>query len=190
MMRAFKLLASASKKNLVLMSVKSNLIQTERVADLKLFQAPWFVSKAVVAMGPAPADFTKAVKAKVLESMKGVKKAEVAEEKSKFEREKAMKIKKAEQDATLKNMTATNEYKKKLAAWEKATEEGKEAGEKPEEPEKVVPIEVEVEEPDWTKKLEVDESAVKDITFRPRQPAGMPDPTGKSITEDLPKEFV
>merc|ERR1719183_2388733 len=100
MMRAFKLLASASKKNLVLMSVKSNLIQTERVADLKLFQAPWFVSKAVVAMGPAPADFTKAVKVKVLEIMK------------------------AEQDATLKNMTATNEYKKKLAAWEKATEEG------------------------------------------------------------------
>jgi len=40
-------------------------------------------------------------------------------EKEKFEREKAMKIKKAEQDATIKNMSAMAEYKKKLAAMQK-----------------------------------------------------------------------
>jgi hypothetical protein len=142
MMRAFKLLASTSKKNYVLMSVKNNLMQTERVADLKLFQAPWFTAKAVVAMGPPPADFLKAVKAKVIESMKAVKKAEVTEEKTKFEREKALKIKKAEQDATLKNMSLQAEYKKKLAAWEKASEAGTEAGEMPTEPEKVLPAAV------------------------------------------------
>merc|ERR1719305_375243 len=126
-----------------------------------------------------------------MESMKAVKQKAVTEEKTKFEREKALKIKKAEQDATLKNMSLQAEYKKKLAAWEKASEAGTEAGEMPTEPEKVLPAAVEgVDEPDWTAKMEVKEDEVKDITFRPRQPAGAPDATGKSITEDMPKEFV
>jgi hypothetical protein len=192
MMRAFKLIASASKKHIVIMSVKNNLLQQERVADLKLFHAPWFVTKAVVAMGPAPADFVKAVKAKVLDTMKAVVNKEVTEEKTKYEREKGMKTKKAEQDATLKNMGLEAKYKKDLAQWEKDKEAGKEGiGEKPTEPEKVLPAAVEMaEEPDWAKKMEVSEDEVKDITFRPRQPAGAPDTTGKSIIEDMPKEFV
>merc|ERR1719191_2701457 len=83
------------------------------------------------------------------------------------------------------------EYKKKLAAWEKASEAGTEAGEMPTEPEKVLPAAVEtVDEPDWTAKMEVKEDEVKDITFRPRQAMGALDPTGKSIMEDMPKEFV
>jgi len=73
MMRAFKTLASVSKKNIILMSVKNNLLQSERVSDIKLFQAPWFKTKAVVALGPPPTEFCKAVKDKVMESMKAVK---------------------------------------------------------------------------------------------------------------------
>merc|ERR550537_659744 len=113
-MRAFKALAAASKKHIVLMSVRNNLLSQERAMDVKLFQAPWYVKKAVVAMGPPPTDVCKAIKAKVLEEMKAVVKKKVMVEKEGFEREKAMKVKKAEQDAKVKNMTAMAEYKKKL----------------------------------------------------------------------------
>jgi hypothetical protein len=190
MMKAFKLLASTSKKNMVLMSVKNNLLQSERTADVKLFNAPWFVTKAVVAMGPPPTDFCKAVKGKVLEDMKAIVKKKVNVEKESFAREKALKEKKAEQDAKLKNMAAMAEYKRKKAVYDKAVEDGKEAGDVPMEPEEVAPTMPEVEEPDWAAKLVVSEDEVKDITYRPRLPPGHNDATGKSTVEDMPKEFV
>merc|ERR1719389_952264 len=192
MMKAYKLLASASKKNIVLMSVKSNLISAERAADLKLFQAPWFTTKAMVAMGPPPTDFTKAVKAKVLDGMKAVLEKKVNIEKESFEREQSMKQKKAEQDAKMKNMVAQTEYKKKKATWDKLTEAGEteKAGDMPTEPEEVAVVFEKAEEPDWAAKMKIDEAEVKDIIYRPRQAAGVVDATGKFSMEDIPKEMV
>jgi len=191
-MKAYKLLASASKKNIVLMSVKSNLISAERAADLKLFQAPWFTTKAMVAMGPPPTDFTKAVKAKVLDGMKAVLEKKVNIEKESFEREQSMKQKKAEQDAKMKNMVAQTEYKKKKATWDKLTEAGEteKAGDMPTEPEEVAVVFEKAEEPDWAAKMKIDEAEVKDIIYRPRQAAGVVDATGKFSMEDIPKEMV
>merc|ERR1719191_1043819 len=88
MLKGLKVLAAGSKKNVVLMSVKNNLMKEERALDLKLFQAPWFEKKALVAMGPPPTDFCKAVKAKVVEDMKAVLKKKVTVEKETFERDK------------------------------------------------------------------------------------------------------
>lgn len=149
---------------------------------MKQFCAPWFTKKAVVALGPAPAGFSKQVQASVVEQHKTVKEALVNAEKTAWTRDQEVKKKRAEAVANAANVKAKIEHEKKkkefTAAKEKAEAEGGDAPEEPAEPAAVEPDFTPDEEPNWEEKKQIDTSDII-CTFRPRVKQGLPAKTGE-----------
>jgi hypothetical protein len=146
MLEVYKMVASTKKRHVVVMDVKKNLMSPSRVADLtKFWKAPWFLKRAVVAVGTPPKDFTKKVKDAVLEKESTKLKYQVDNEKKVWESNHRAKKEELEKKAAADKLKAA-------AAGEKYEAPGMDEAEA---------------EPDWSKKMTPDPALVKDVTFRP-----------------------
>jgi len=190
-------LAAAKKRNIVVMSVKKNLIKDSREDILANFTAPWFVTKAVVAVGPPPAAFSEKVRKAMLDGMAAIQQKKVDAEKEAWGRMQEMKKKKAESVQRIAKAKLDAEYRRAKAEWDKkkaaAGDDGEVEGEEPTEPE-MPPIELEEEaEPDWAAKVaeavKGNEEELKAVVFRPRcAPGALPD--AKSVMPDMKADDV
>lgn len=152
--RILRNIASAQKRNYVVMEVKSNLLASERKELLSKFSAPFFKSSAQVLVGNPSADFKKQMTELILKHKQekadlefATKKAEEvrkrlvelkAKELARAEKKRELEKKKAEREAKRAKKAAEDEEKKAagepVEPMEEEKEEEEEEEEKPDDP--------------------------------------------------------